>query len=447
MNQQRMLTKLPGPRSQEVIRRHEQAVAAALSLHLPAVIDRGEGATLHDVDGNRFIDLAGGIGCLAVGHSHPRVVEAIQRQAARFAHTDYTVVPYENYVELAERLSRSAPGVSAKKVALFNSGAEAVENAVKIARAATGRPACIAFEGGFHGRTYMAMSLTSRIDPYKRDFGPFVPEVYRVPYPYVYRSPYPTPEETTAYCMRRLEEAFVLHVQPDRVAAVVVEPVQGEGGFIVPPADFLPALREACDRHGILLIADEVQTGFGRTGRMWAVEHFGVEPDMITSAKAIAAGMPLSAVIGRSDIMDAVPDSGIGGTYVGNPVACAAALAVLDVIEEEGLIERAVQIGERLMRGFGAIQRECGIVGDVRGLGSMVAMEFVRDRASKTPAPGHTRYVIRRAMEEGVLLLRAGVYGNVIRTLAPLVITDEQLADALDVIHRAVADAQERPPG
>ncbi|MDR5697404.1 MAG: 4-aminobutyrate--2-oxoglutarate transaminase [Armatimonadota bacterium] len=445
MNQTRVLTQLPGPRSQEILRRHGQVVARALSVHLPAVIDRGEGALLFDVDGNRFIDLAGGIGCLAVGHAHPRVVRAIQQQAARFTHTDYTVVPYEGYVELAERLARSAPGDSAKKVALFNSGAEAVENAVKIARAATGRPAVVAFEGAFHGRTYMAMSLTSRVDPYKRDFGPFVPEVYRAPFPYVYRNPYPTPEATADDCIRQLERMFALHVQPDRVAAVVVEPVQGEGGFVVPPPDFLPRLRELCDRHGILLIADEVQTGFGRTGRMWAVEHFGVEPDLITAAKAIASGMPLSAVIGRAEIMDAVPDSGIGGTYVGNPVACAAALAVLDVIEQEGLIERAVHIGEQLTERFRAIQRECNIVGDVRGLGSMVAMEFVLDRDTRTPAPAHAQSVIRRAMHDGVLLLKAGIYGNVIRILAPLVITDNQLHEALDVIHRAVAETQRRP--
>jgi 4-aminobutyrate aminotransferase/(S)-3-amino-2-methylpropionate transaminase len=437
-------TKLPGPRSAAILQRAQRWLPEALQVAFPAVIERAEGALVYDVDGNRFIDLAGGIGCLAVGHAHPKVVRAIQEQAERFTHTDYTVIPYEVYVTLAERLARTVPGPSPKKVALFNSGAEAVENAVKIARASLGRPALVAFEGGFHGRTYMAMTLTSKVDPYKRHFGPFVPEVYRVPFPYVYRSPFPTPEETTAYCLRRLEELFTLQVEPERVAAVVVEPVQGEGGFIVPPPEFLPRLREVCDRHGILLIVDEVQTGFGRTGRMWAVEHFGVEPDLLVAAKSIAAGLPLSAVIGRAEVMDRVHPSGIGGTYVGNPLSCAAALAVLDVFEEERLVERAAQIGECFTRAFREIQRRSPYVGDVRGLGAMVAMEFVSDRDTKEPAPHLVTRVLRRAMEGGVLLLRAGIYGNVIRVLTPFVITDAQVEEAVEVIERAVAEV-DRP--
>lgn len=436
---------LPGPRSAEILERARRWVPTALQVAVPAVIDRAEGAVVYDVDGNRFLDLAGGIGCLAVGHSHPKVVRAIQEQAARFTHTDYTVMPYEVYVTLAERLARTVPGPAPKKVALFNSGAEAVENAVKIARAATGRPALIAFEGGFHGRTYMAMTLTSRVDPYKRRFGPFVPEVYRVPYPYVYRSPFPTAEQTLDDCLRRLREAFALQVEPDRVAAIVVEPVQGEGGFVVPPPGFLPRLREVCDRHGILLVVDEVQTGFGRTGRMWAVEHAGVEPDLLVAAKSIAAGMPLAAVVGRAEIMDRVHDSGIGGTYVGNPVACAAALAVLEIFEEERLPERAARIGEILLAAFRELYEECPQVGDVRGLGAMVAMEFVRDRRTKEPAPDLVTRILRRALEGGVLLLRAGVYGNVIRVLVPFVITDAQLEEALRVIRRAVREATSLP--
>jgi 4-aminobutyrate aminotransferase/(S)-3-amino-2-methylpropionate transaminase len=282
------------------------------------------------------------------------------------------------------------------------------------------------------------------VDPYKRNFGPFMPEVYRIPYPYPYRSPFPDPDQTVAYCLERLLEAFTLHVQPDRVAAVVVEPVLGEGGFVVPPPGFLPRLAEICRAHGILLIADEVQTGFGRTGRMWAVEHFGVEPDLLVAGKSIAAGLPLSAVIGRAEILDCVPEGGIGGTYVGNPVACAAALAVLDILEEERLLERAVRIGQRLLAAFRDLQDRCPSIGDVRGLGAMVAMEFVEDRRTKKPAPNLVTRVISRARERGVLLLRAGIHGNVVRILVPLVIRDDHLSEALEGIARAVEEV-DRP--
>ncbi|MDR5709413.1 MAG: 4-aminobutyrate--2-oxoglutarate transaminase [Armatimonadota bacterium] len=431
---------LPGPQSAVVLERARQVTPRAVAWHHPVVAARGEGAVVYDVDGNRFLDLTGGVGCLAVGHAHPKVVRAIQEQAARFTHTDYAVVPYEVYVALCERLVNLAPGVHPKKAALFNSGAEAVENAVKLARAYTRRPALIAFEGAFHGRTYMALTLTSKVEPYKRDFGPFVPEVYRVPYPYPYRSPFPTPEQTAAYCLQRLEEAFALHVQPDRVAAVVVEPVLGEGGFVVPPPEFLPRLAQICRAHGILLIVDEIQTGFGRTGRLWAVEHFGVEPDLLVVGKSIAAGLPLSAVIGRAEILDCVPEGGIGGTYVGNPLSCAAALAVMEVLEEERLVERAVWVGNHLLRAFRDLQSRFAFIGDVRGLGAMVAMELVGDPRTKEPAPHLVTRVIHRAREQGVLLLRAGIYGNVIRVLVPLMIPETQLLEAMERIARAVEE-------
>jgi 4-aminobutyrate aminotransferase/(S)-3-amino-2-methylpropionate transaminase len=433
---------LPGPRSAAVLEELRRYVSRAVPIYLPAVIERAEGALLTDADGNTFIDLVGGVGCLNVGHSHPRVVAAIEEQAARFTHTDVGVAPYEVYVTLARRLCALAPGTRPKKVILLNSGSEAVESAVKIARALTGRPALIAFEGAFHGRTYMSMSLTSKIDPYKRNFGPFVPEVYRAPFADPYRSPEP---DATRWAMRGLENLLITHVQPDRVAAVVVEPVLGEGGFIVPPPDFLPELRALTRRHGMLLIVDEVQTGIGRTGRMFASEHTGTDPDLMIVAKSLAAGLPLSAVVGAADLMDAMPESSLGGTYVGNPVACAAALAVLEVVEDEGLLARATMLGERMTARFRRLQERARLVGDVRGLGAMVAFELVRDRAAKTPAPDATAEIIHRAMGRGVLLLKAGVYNNVIRVLAPLVISDEQLEHALDVIDEVTMDVSGDP--
>ncbi|HXF82710.1 MAG TPA: 4-aminobutyrate--2-oxoglutarate transaminase [bacterium] len=434
---------LPGPRSRALLSQKEQVVSAAIGLHLPAVVDRAEGALLHDIDGNTFIDLAGGVGCLNVGHSHPAVVRAIREQAARYTHTDFSVVPYEPYIRLCEALVRLAPGPRPKKALLFNSGTEAVENAVKIARAVSGRPAVIAFEGAFHGRTYMSLTLTSKIEPYKRNFGPFVPEVYRASFPDPYRSPEPDP---TAWAIRRLEHLFVTHVQPDRVAAIVVEPVLGEGGFVVPPPDFLPRLRALADRHGILLIVDEIQTGIGRTGKMFAVEHVGVEPDLMTVAKSIAVGLPVSAVVGARDLLDALPEGALGGTYVGNPLACVAALAVLDVMREERLVERAAVLGARMLERFRKLQQRASLVGDVRGLGAMVALELVRDRGTKEPAAGETAEIIRRAMHRGLLLLRAGVYNNVVRILTPLVITDEQLDEALGILERCVLEVAAEGP-
>jgi len=424
-------TEIPGPRSREILERKERVVAEPLSIFLPVVIDEGHGATVTDVDGNTFIDFMGGVGCLNVGHSHPQVVAAAQEQLGRFSHTDFTIVPYEVYVTLAERLCELAP-VKPAKAAFFNAGAEAVENAVKFARAYTKRPAVIGFEGGFHGRTLLAVSLTSKTHPYKAGLGPFAPEVYRVPFPNSYRGP--SAEEALA----ALERALVTQVAAETVAAIVIEPVQGEGGFIVAPPEFLQGVRALCNEHGIVLVADEVQTGFGRTGRMWGIEHSGVEPDLVTLAKSIAAGLPLSAVVGKAEIMDAPGDSAIGGTYVGNPVAQAAALAVLDVFEEEDLTARAVAIGERIRSRMLAWQERWDAIGDVRGLGAMMAIELVEDRETKAPAAELASRVVEAATERGLLLLKCGIYSNCIRVLTPLVITDSELDEALAAWEQAL---------
>jgi 4-aminobutyrate aminotransferase/(S)-3-amino-2-methylpropionate transaminase len=420
-------TAIPGPRSSEILARKERVVADPLSVFLPVVIEEGRGATLTDVDGNTFIDFTGGVGCLNVGHSHPRVVEAAQEQLAKFSHTDFTIVPYEVYVTLAERLIAASPFRSPAKAAFFNAGTEAVENAIKFARAYTGRPAVIGFEGGFHGRTLLSLTLTSKTHPYKAGLGPFAPEVYRVPFPNEYRGP--SADEALA----ALERALVTQVAAETVAAVVIEPVQGEGGFVVAPQAFLDGVRRLCDEHGIVMVVDEVQTGFGRTGKLFAIEHYGIEPDLITVAKSIAAGLPLSGVIGKAEIMDAPGDSAIGGTYVGNPVAQAAALAVLDVIEDEGLCERAAQLGETIRARMESWQERWPQIGDVRGLGAMLAIELVKDPASKEPDAETASAVVEAAAARGLLLLKAGIYMNCIRVLAPLVLTDAELDEALGV--------------
>ena len=421
----RLQTQVPGPRSQEILSRKSLVVADPLSVYLPIVTAEGRGATLTDVDGNTFIDFAGGVGCLNVGHAHPRVVEAVQEQASRFFHTDFTIVPYELYVTLAERLLALTPIVGETKAAFFNAGTEAVENAVKFARAFTKRPAVIAFEGGFHGRTLLSLTLTSKTHPYKAGLGPFAPEVYRVPFPNAYRG------IGAADALAALERAFATQVAPETVAAIVVEPVQGEAGFVVAPQEFLQGLREICDREGIVFVADEVQSGYGRTGKMFAIEHFGVEPDLITVAKSIAGGLPLSGVLGKAAIMDAPGDNAVGGTFVGNPVAQAAALAVLDVFEEEGLLDRAARIGETIRGRMSGWQDRHARIGDVRGLGAMLALEFVRDPETKEPAPELATRVAEEAASRGLLLLKAGVAQNCIRVLCPLVIGDSELDEAL----------------
>ena len=425
-------TDVPGPRTREILERKARVVADPLDIVIPVVVSEGRGATLTDVDGNTFIDFAGGVGCLNVGHAHPRVVEAVQEQASRFLHTDFTVVPYEVYVTLAERLLALAPFAGHAKAAFFNAGTEAVENAVKFARAYTKRPAVIAFEGAFHGRTLMSLTLTSKTHPYKAGLGPFAPEVYRVPFPYEYRG------ISAADSLAAIEYAFTTQVAREQVAAIILEPVQGEGGFVVPPRAFVEGVRAICDREGIVLIADEVQTGYGRTGRMFAIEHFGVEPDLITVAKSIAAGLPLSGVLGKAEIMDAPGESAVGGTYVGNPVAQAAALAVLDVFEDEGLVDRAERIGETVRGRMTAWQERFPQIGDVRGLGAMLAIELVRDEATKEPAPELASRVAEEAIRRGVLLLKAGIHSNCIRVLCPLVITDGELDEALDAWEEAL---------
>jgi 4-aminobutyrate aminotransferase/(S)-3-amino-2-methylpropionate transaminase len=425
-------TEIPGPRSKEILERKERVVAEPLSVFLPVVVEEGHGATVTDVDGNTFIDFTGGVGCLNVGHSHPQVVAAVQEQMARFSHTDFTIVPYELYVTLAERLTAIAPVRGPAKAAFFNAGAEAVENAIKFARSFTGRPAVIGFEGGFHGRTLLALSLTSKTHPYKAGLGPFAPEVYRVPFPNAYRGP------SATEALEALERALVTQVAAETVAAIVIEPVQGEGGFVVAPPEFLQGVRRICDENGIVLVVDEVQTGFGRTGTMWGIEHSGIEPDLVTIAKSIAAGLPLSAVVGKAEIMDAPGDSAIGGTYVGNPVAQAAALAVLEVFEEEGLSARAAAIGETIRSRMLSWQERWDAIGDVRGLGAMLAIELVSDRSSKEPAADLASSVVEAAAERGLLLLKSGIYSNCIRVLTPLVISDGELDEALDVWEQAL---------
>ncbi|HZT17246.1 MAG TPA: 4-aminobutyrate--2-oxoglutarate transaminase [Gaiellaceae bacterium] len=426
-------TALPGPRSREIVDRLSASVARPLQVAFPIAAAEAHGATLADVDGNVFLDFTGGVGCLNVGHTHPEVVAAAQEQLERFAHTDFTVVPYEVYATLAERLLARAPFRGPAKAAFFNSGAEAVENAVKFARAATGRSAVVAFDGAFHGRTMLALALTSKTHPYKAGLGPFAPEVYRVPYPNTYRGP--SADEALA----ALRRALATQVAAEDVAAIVVEPVQGEGGFVPAPPEFLHGLRALCDEHGIVLVCDEVQTGFARTGRFFAVEHSGVEPDLMTVAKSIAGGLPLSGVLGKAEVMDAPGDGAVGGTFVGNPVAQAAAVAVLDVIDAEGLVERSAAIGETIRARMESWQARWPRIGDVRGLGAMLAVELVEDPATKVPAPRLAAEVIQGAFERGLLLLKAGVGLNCIRVLVPLVIADAELDEALGVWEEAVA--------
>jgi 4-aminobutyrate aminotransferase/(S)-3-amino-2-methylpropionate transaminase len=414
-------TSVPGPRSKEILDRQQRVVAEPLAVYLPIVVAEGRGALLTDVDGNTFIDFTGGIGCLNVGHSHPRVTEAVHEQVDRFLHTDFTIIPYENYISLGERLASLVPISGEKHVGFFNSGAEAVENAIKFARTFTRRPAVIAFEGAFHGRTLMALSLTSKTHPYKAGLGPFAPEVYRVPF----------------NDLDALDEAFRTRVAAEEVAAVIFEPVQGESGFIVAEPEFVRMLRARCDEHGIVLIADEVQTGFARTGRLFAMEHYGVEPDLVTVAKSIAAGLPLSGVIGRAPIMDAPGDGAIGGTYVGNPVAIAAAHAVLDVIEEERLAERGAQVGEAIRARMEAWRERFDAVTDVRGLGAMLAIEL---RRNGQPDADLATAVAEAAMRRGLLILKAGIFGNCLRVLVPLVISDAELDEALGVWEEALEE-------
>ncbi|MBT7716625.1 MAG: 4-aminobutyrate--2-oxoglutarate transaminase, partial [Deltaproteobacteria bacterium] len=407
----------------------------------PVFIQKATGALLTDVEGNEYIDFAGGIGVNNVGHSHPKVVQAIKDQAEKFIHTCFHISMYDSYVELAKQLNEMAPGDFPKMTMFANSGAEAVENAVKIARYATGREAIICFENGFHGRTLLGMSLTSKVKPYKFNFGPFAPEIYRVPYAYCYRCSfglkYP---DCQTKCADYLEDYFIGNVAPESTAAIIAEPIQGEGGFITPPPEYFPKLKKICDKYGILLIADEIQTGAGRTGKYLAIEHWGVEPDIITMAKSFAGGMPLSAITGRSELMNKPHVGGLGGTYGGNPVACKAALAVLEILTKEGLIQKAESLGGTIASRFKELQEKHELIGEVRGLGPMLALELVKDRQSKEPAAEETKKLVQLCFEKGLIVLSCGNYGNVIRTLMPLVITDEQLDKGISILDESLEE-------
>ena len=407
----------------------------------PAVISHASGAVMTDIEGREFIDFAGGIGVNNVGHSHPKVVAAIKDQADKFIHTCFHVGMYDAYVELADKLNQLAPGDFEKMTMFANSGAEAVENAVKIARYATKRPGIICFENAFHGRTLLTMSLTSKVKPYKYGFGPFAPEIYRMPYPYCYRCPFGLKHpDCKIHCADYLEEYFITNVDPDFTAAVIAEPIQGEGGFVTPPLEYFPKLAEICKKHGILLIIDEVQAGAGRTGKFLAIEHYGIEPDLITQAKSLAGGMPLSAVTGRKEIMDMPHIGGLGGTYSGNPISCRAALAVLELLFEDKLLERSQALGETLRERFNAMQKSHEIIGEVRGIGPMLALELVKNRESKVPATEQAKKLTQLCYEKGLIVLSCGNFGNVIRTLMPFVITDEQLDKGLAILEESLEE-------
>jgi 4-aminobutyrate aminotransferase / (S)-3-amino-2-methylpropionate transaminase / 5-aminovalerate transaminase len=433
-------TLIPGPKSQELMRRRQAAVARGVGHATSIFAARAEGAVLEDVDGNRFLDFAGGIGVVNAGHRAPRVVAAIREQLDAFIHTCFSVAPYEKYIALAEKLNSLVPGAFVKKSILVNSGAEAIENAVKIARAYTRKPAIICFEDAFHGRTMLTMSLTSKTHPYKAGFEPFATDIYRIPYAYCYRCSYSLQYPScNVFCAHHLEDTFKRVVASEAVAAVVVEPVLGEGGFVAPPREFFAVLQETCKRHGILFIADEVQSGFGRTGAMFASERYGITPDILVSAKSIAAGMPLAAVTGRAEVMDAAGVGGLGGTYGGNPLSCAAALAAIETLERENLPARAEKLGQRFEVRARDWTKRWPLIGDVRGLGAMRALELVRSRDAREPAKEEADEVLRHCRERGLILLSAGSYGNVLRLLVPLIISDEQFDEGLDVLESSLA--------
>jgi 4-aminobutyrate aminotransferase / (S)-3-amino-2-methylpropionate transaminase / 5-aminovalerate transaminase len=436
-------TEIPGPRAKELLARRAAAVPSGLGRATPVVVDRADGALIFDVDGNTLIDLAGGIGMLAVGHSPQAVVEAIKRQADRFIHPSALVATYEPYLELAELLNELTPGEFPKKTLLANSGAEAVENSIKLARKFTGRSTVICFEGGYHGRTLLTLSLTSKYALFKSGFGPFAPEIVRLAIPNIYRTPKGmTPEEYVDFGIQQLEHALVAQVDPSAVAAIIIEPVQGEAGFLPVPPRFLRRIRELCDQHGIIMIADEVQCGCGRTGKMFAVEHYGVVPDMIVSAKSLGAGMPISAVTGRAEILDSAHLGGVGSTYGGNPMACAAAVEALGMIRRPEFLAHANHLGKVMREVLESWRAQWPIVGDVRGLGPMMLVELVTDRESKTPFPAtDVVTIVQRAAANGVLLIRAGLFSNCIRFLPPLNMPEDMLREALAAVERAIGEA------
>ena len=430
---------IPGPHSTELGKRREAAVPRAVFNTAPIFVASGEGATVTDVDGNRFIDLAGGLGVLNVGRAHPRVLEAVRAQLDAFIHECFHVSMYEGYIELAEALNEITPGDHPKKTMLANSGAEAVENAVKISRYATGRDEVVAFSNGFHGRTLMSLTLTAKDMPYRHGFGPFAPGVHRVPFPYCYRCPFGLENTTCGMaCVEHTADVIDSEIGASQVACVVIEPVQGEGGFVVAPDDYMPALRALCSERDIVLVDDEVQTGMGRTGKMFAVEHYGVVPDLVTTAKSLGAGFPISGVTGSAELMESPHVGGLGGTYGGNPVACAAALAVIAELTETDLLRRAERQGGIIRERLDPLEHSLRVVGEVRGLGPMVGVELVTDPVTKEPAKAEAAAVVSRCISNGVLVLKAGTYDNVVRLLAPLVISDDDLHAGLDVLVEAL---------
>jgi len=440
----RLVTEVPGPKSRALLARRAQAVPRGVPAVTPIAVVQADGAVVTDADGNRLIDFGGGIGVVNTGHRHPSVVAAVRAQLDRFAHVCFPVSTYEPYVALAERLNQVTPGSHAKRTFLLNSGAEAVENAIKVARAFTGRQAVVCFEHGFHGRTNLALALTSKVMPYKKGFGPFAPEIYRIPFPYCYRcgeADGQADRRTGGRCCmasrERLEQIFASTVDPDSVAAIIMELELGEGGFVPAPKEYVDALAAFARDHGILFIADEIQTGFGRTGKLFACEHYGLVPDIIITAKSLAGGLPLAAVTGRAEILEAPQPGGLGGTYGGNPLACAAALAVLEAMEAEQLPARAARMGDRIRARFCQWATRHACIGDVRGLGAMIGMELVQDRQSKTPDKMLTVRLQAAALERGVILLSSGTYGNTVRVLAPLSISDEIMDEGLNAVEEA----------
>ncbi|MCL4876664.1 MAG: 4-aminobutyrate--2-oxoglutarate transaminase [Anaerolineae bacterium] len=436
-------TDIPGPKSREILARRAAAVTSGLAKATEVVVESASGALVHDVDGNTLLDFAGGIGMLAVGHSPKNVVDAMHTQAEKLIHMCSIVATYEPYVALAELLNAVTPGNFPKKTLLSNSGSEAVENAVNLARAYTRRPAVISFEGAYHGRTLLALSLTSKYGLFKKLFGPFAPEIYRIPAPNVYRRPPGmSEEEYVEWLCQNLDHALIAQVDPSAIAAIIIEPVQGEAGFIPIPPAFLSRIREICTQHGIVMIADEVQCGMGRTGKLFAIEHYGIVPDVIVTAKSLGAGMPIAATIGRAEILDAIHPGGVGGTYGGSPVACAAAIEAVNMINTPGFLYRAAQVGSTIRESMLRWKEKYPLIGDVRGLGAMMLVEFVKDHDSKEPAAAETLEIIKYAYQHGLILIRAGLYSNCIRLLPPLNLPDEMLMEGLGVLEAAIAHVQ-----
>lgn len=436
-----LVTSVPGPKSQAIVARRESATARGAAKLTPIAIESAHGATVTDVDGNVLLDFAGGIGVLAVGHTPERVVEALKRQAEKLIHMCAIVSTYEPYVAMAEILNASAPITGNKKCVLLNSGAEAVETAVKIARSHTGRSGVIVFEGAYHGRTNLTLAMTSKYALFKKGFGPFAPEIYRLPFPNTYRIPDGmTEEDFVQYSITQLENAMIAQIDPAAIAAIVIEPVQGEGGFLPVPPRFMQKIRTICDDHGIVMVADEIQSGWGRTGTVFAIEHYDVEPDLITTAKSIAAGMPIAGVVGRAEIVDAPHPGGLGGTYSGNPLACVAGIETMQMINNTEFLERARNIGAKMRQHLEALKGEFNMIGDVRGLGAMLAIEIVKDRTTKEPDAERTSAINSATLKRGLITIRAGLYSNCVRFLPPLNITNEEIEEAMNILREAITE-------